>query len=261
MSSLQQRTALITGASSGIGAACARRFAASGARLILCARRLERLEQLRDELQSTHQSDVHCLELDVCDRAMVAEKLAALPDEWKTIDILINNAGLAAGLETVAEANVDDWEQMIDTNIKGVLYLTRNILPGMRKRNSGYIVQIASTAGHIVYPGGSVYCATKHAVRALTKTLQLELMDTDIRVSSVDPGMVETEFSQVRFKGDGSKAQGVYQGVTPLQADDVADAVEYCVTRPPHVMVAEIVLLATAQGDGRSVHRQTKGEA
>lgn len=261
MSSLQQRTALITGASSGIGAACARRFAASGARLILCARRLERLEQLREELQNSHQSEILCLELDVCDRPMVAEKLAALPDEWKTIDVLINNAGLAAGLETVAEANVDDWEQMIDTNIKGVLYLTRNILPGMRKRNSGYIVQIASTAGHVVYPGGSVYCATKHAVRALTKTLQLELMDTDIRVSSVDPGMVETEFSQVRFKGDDSKAQGVYQGVTPLQADDVADAVEYCVTRPPHVMVAEIVLLATAQGDGRSVHRQTKDEA
>ena len=255
MARFEGKTALITGASSGIGAACAKFLAEQGARLALCARSIDRLESVATELRDNYSCNIHTFKLDVGKRDETAKAITELPEDYSQIDILINNAGLAAGLDSVACASIDDWEQMIDTNLKGLLYVTRAILPGMVERNNGFIINIASTAGHVVYPGGSVYCATKHAVRAVAKTLQLELMDSNIRVSSVDPGMVQTEFSSVRFKGDQGKASSVYDGFTPLSADDVADAVCYCLSRPAHVMVSEIVLLATAQGDGRSVHR------
>jgi 3-hydroxy acid dehydrogenase / malonic semialdehyde reductase len=223
--------------------------------LIITGRRVERLEEITAHLTSEYGVEVTSLKLDVRNKEEVIEALGQIPSSHTNIDILINNAGLAAGFDHVFEASTDDWDLMIDTNLKGLLYVTRAVLPGMIKRNAGHILNIASTAGHIVYPGGSVYCATKHAVRAVAKTLQLELMEYAIKVSSVDPGIVKTEFSNVRFKGDKDKSENVYKGFTPLSAEDVADAVSYCVTRPPHVMVGEMVLLATAQGDGRTVSR------
>jgi 3-hydroxy acid dehydrogenase/malonic semialdehyde reductase len=253
---LTNKVSLITGATSGIGLACAEKLASSGSHLIITGRRVERLEEISARLSSEYGVQVVSLKLDVRHKEEVIDSLAQIPTSLASIDILINNAGLAAGVDLVSEANTDDWDLMIDTNLKGLLYVTRAILPGMIKRNAGHILNIASTAGHIVYPGGSVYCATKHAVRAVAKTLQLELMDYNIRVSSVDPGMVKTEFSDVRFKGDKSKSEDVYKGFTPLFPEDVADAVSYCVTRPPHVMIGEMVLLATAQGDGKTVSRK-----
>ena len=255
MTDLKGNVVLITGASSGIGEACARRFAAEGARVLLCARREQRLADLASELRTTFDADIHTFLLDVRDHVAVQAAFAALPSEWSAIDVLVNNAGLAAGKDTILEAKIEDWEAMIDTNLKGLLYVTKAVLPGMVDRNRGSIVNIASTAGHVVYPGGSVYCATKHAVRAVSKTLNLELMASDIRVCSVDPGMVETEFSAVRFKGDQKAADDTYAGFSPLTGPDIADAVWYVVTRPAHVQISEMVLLATAQGDGKSVHR------
>lgn len=252
---MKGKTVLITGATSGIGLACADRCGMAGANLVLIGRRSDKLSEISEQLQKSYGIEVLPLTIDVRNKEQV-EYLFRLPTEFQKVDILINNAGLASGMDLIAEAQLDDWDCMIDTNLKGLLYVTRAILPGMIERNVGHIVHIASTAGHVVYPGGGVYCATKHAVRAIAKTLQLELMDRDIRVSSVDPGMVETDFSMVRFKGDSEKAKGVYKGVTPLTAEDVADAVFYCITRPPHVMVGEIVLYATAQGDGRTVSRK-----
>ncbi len=256
MSELKDKTVFITGASSGIGEACAKRFAASGARLLLCARRLERLTSLKEHLQQEFDCEVHVFRLDVSVREEVLSSLEKLPPEWKNIDVLVNNAGLAAGRDLMVEANLEDWDQMIDVNLKGLLYVTRAILPNMVQRNAGCIVNIASTAGHVVYPGGSVYSATKHAVRAVSKTLSLEVMPTNIRVCSVDPGLVETEFSVVRFGGNKGAADEVYQGVTPLTGEDVADAVYYAASRPAHVQISEIVMLATAQGDGKTVHRE-----
>ena len=253
---LKNKLSLITGATSGIGLACANKLAEAGCNLVLTGRRQDRLESICHDLVKRYDINILPLCFDVGNRNDTFDKLSKLPPQFKDIDILINNAGLAAGIEQVVEANVDDWDQMIDTNLKGLLYVTRAILPQMTERNTGHIINIASTAGHIVYPGGSVYCATKHAVRAVSKTLLLELMDYNIRVSSVDPGMVETEFSEVRFKGDKDRADSIYKGFTPLAPEDVADTVHFCLTRPPHVMVGEIVLMATAQGDGKSVSRK-----
>ncbi len=253
---LKNKISLITGATSGIGLASAEKLAQAGSNLIISGRRVERLEEIALRLSKANGVSVHSLKLDVCNKEEVKSALSSLPAEFENIDILVNNAGLAAGKDLFVNADTDDWDMMIDTNLKGLLYVTRSILPGMIKRNAGFIVNIASTAGHVVYPGGSVYCATKHAVRAVSKTLLLELMDYDIRVSSIDPGMVRTEFSEVRFKGDGGKANDEYKGMTPLSAEDVADAVHYCLTRPSHMMVGEMVLYATAQGDGRTVSRK-----
>jgi len=254
---LKNKVSLITGATSGIGLACAEKLASLGSDLIITGRRVERLDEISSRLHREYGVEVTPLKLDVRNKDEVVHLLDKIPEAFKKIDILINNAGLAAGVDHVSVASTDDWDQMIDTNLKGLLYVTRAVLPGMIERNSGHILNIASTAGHVVYPGGSVYCATKHAVKAIAKTLQLELMDYDIKVSSVDPGMVKTEFSNVRFKGDENKSEDVYKGFTPLSPEDVADAVSYCVTRPPHVMIGEIVILATAQGDGKSVSRKT----
>jgi NADP-dependent 3-hydroxy acid dehydrogenase YdfG len=250
---LTGRLALVTGASSGIGEACARALAAEGARLVLAARRADRLENLRAELAV----ETHTITFDVRDRGAVETAIAALPTEWAAIDVLVNNAGLARGLEKLTEGNPDDWDQMIDTNVKGLLAVTRAVAPGMVARGRGHIVNIGSTAGHEAYPGGNVYCATKHAVDAITKGLRMDLVETPVRVSTVDPGMVETDFSLVRFHGDAERAAKVYANIDPLTPADVADAVVYCVTRPPHVQINEIILTPTNQASALVIHRKS----
>ncbi len=245
------KTVLITGASAGIGAACARAFAREGARLVLAARRTERLQALAEELGA----ECHLIALDVRDGEAVASTLAALPAEWAEVDVLVNNAGLGRGMEKLQEGTMADWDEMIDTNVKGLLYTTRALTPGMVARGRGHVVNIGSVAGHEVYPGGAVYCATKHAVGAITRGLRMDLLGTGVRVSTVDPGMVETEFSVVRFKGDEERARRVYAGMTPLTPDDIADAVLWCATRPPHVNIDEIILKPTDQASATLVHR------
>ena len=244
---------LITGASSGIGAACARRFAQDGARLALWARRRDRLDTLAKELGGA----AHVATVDVRDRAAVDGATKELVTKAGVPDVLLNNAGLAAGLDLVHEGDPDDWDRMIDTNVKGLLYVTRALLPHMVKRGTGHVVNLGSTAGHLVYPKGNVYNASKFAVRALTEGINLDVAGTAIRVSSVDPGMVEgTEFSEVRFHGDDKKAAAVYRGLTPLTPDDVADAIAYVVSRPPHVNIVDLVLYPTAQRNAYVVDRR-----
>jgi serine 3-dehydrogenase len=250
------RTVLVTGASAGIGAACARAFAGAGARLLLAARRAERLEALAAELRDAHGTESRLLELDVRDAEAVAATLDTLPAEWAEVDVLVNNAGLGRGLAKAHEGSPADWDEMVDTNVKGLLYVTRAVVPGMVARGRGHVVNIGSVAGHEVYPGGAVYCATKHAVGAITRGLRMDLLGTGVRVSTVDPGMVETEFSVVRFNGDQERADRVYAGMTPLVADDVADAVLWCATRPPHVNIDEIILKPTDQASATLVNRK-----
>jgi serine 3-dehydrogenase len=250
------RTVLVTGASAGIGAACARAFAGAGARLLLAARRAERLEALAAELRDTHGTESHLLELDVRDAEAVASTIGALPPAWAEVDVLVNNAGLGLGLAKAYEGSPADWDGMVDTNVKGLLYMTRAVVPGMVARGRGHVVNIGSVAGHEVYPGGAVYCATKHAVGAITKGLRMDLLGTGVRVSTVDPGMVETEFSLVRFQGDQERADRVYAGMTPLVADDIADAVLWCATRPPHVNIDEIIIKPTDQASATLVNRK-----
>lgn len=252
---VRNTTVLITGASSGIGQACAEVFAAAGARLLLIARRLDRLEHLAAHLQTTYGVSSHCLGLDVRDRPQMDRVLNALAPEWSTIDILINNAGLSRGLETFPEASLEDWEEMIDTNIKGLLYVTRALLPGMLKQQRGHIINVGSIAGLQVYPRGHVYCATKAAVQALTAGLKLDLLGTPLRVTGIEPGLVETEFSQVRFHGDGDRAAKVYENLTPLTAQDVAETILFCASRPPHVNINQIVLMPVDQASTTLVYR------
>lgn len=252
---MRDQIVLVTGASSGIGASCARVFARAGAKLILVARRLDRLEQLAQELQQ-YQTATHLISLDVRDRAAVEATLGTLPEAWSGIDVLINNAGLSRGLEKLQEGNVDDWEEMIDTNLKGLLYVTRTLAPSMIQRGRGHIINIGSIAGHQTYPSGNVYCATKAAVRALSEGMKIDFLGTPIRVSSVDPGLVETEFSVVRFHGDRDRAKQVYNGLKPLTPDDVAEVILFCATRPAHVNVSELLLLPTDQATPTLVHRQ-----
>lgn len=247
MHSLNGRAVLITGASSGIGAACAYAFAALDARLLLAARRRDRLEQLAAAIYARHGVEVRTLALDVRDQPAVEAAINGLPAAWAAIDILVNNAGLSRGLDKLHEGKLADWEEMIDTNIKGLLYVSRAVIPGMVTRRRGHIINIGSIAGHQVYPSGNVYSATKHAVAALTQGMRMDLLGTEVRVSTVDPGMVETEFSLVRFRGDEPRAAKVYQGLTPLAPEDVADAVVYCATRPAHVNINEIIIMPTAQ--------------
>jgi 3-hydroxy acid dehydrogenase / malonic semialdehyde reductase len=248
-------TVLVTGASSGIGLACAHAFAAAGARLILAARRVERVESLASELTRSFGTETHVVALDVRDAGVVAHVFGDLAGRWGEVDVVVNNAGLARGFEPIHEGSPTDWDEMIDTNLKGLLYVTRAVLPGMVERGWGHVVNIGSTAGHEVYPKGNVYCATKHAVRALTEGMRVDLLGTGVRVSTVDPGMVETEFSLVRFHGDADRAREVYRGVQPLTPEDVAEAVYWCVSRPPHVNIDEIILKPTAQATATLVHR------
>ncbi len=249
---LKDKIVLVTGASSGIGAACAEVFSTQGAKVLMAARRIEHLRTLAKRLKS----DSYCLKLDVAKHEQVEEAIHSLPEAWQAIDILINNAGLSRGLDKLHEGKRQDWEEMIDTNVKGLLYVTRAIVPGMLKRGRGDIINISSIAGREVYPGGNVYCATKHAVRALTRGLKMDLLGTPLRVSSVDPGLVETEFSIVRFRGDTERAKKVYEGLQPLKPHDVAEAVLFCTTRPPHVNINEMLLMPTAQASVMLVARE-----
>lgn len=255
MASIQNQTILITGASSGIGAACAEALAQTGAKLILAARRIERLQQLAARLVERFGTQVHLLQLDVRDRQQVESALQSLPDPWARVDILINNAGLSRGLDKLYEGSIPDWEEMLDTNVKGLLYVTRFLVPGMVQRDQGHVVNIGSIAGHQTYPKGNVYCASKAAVRAISEGLKQDLLGTPVRVTTVDPGLVETEFSDVRFHGDTEQAKAVYQGLTPLTPEDVADVVLFCVTRPGHVNISEVLVLATDQSGATLVHR------
>ncbi len=250
------RTVLITGASAGIGAACARAFAREGARLVLAARRTERLQALAEELRAAHASECHLLALDVRDVGGVAQAVRGLPGGWGEIGVLVNNAGLGRGLDKVHAGEPAEWDEMLDTNVKGLLYVTRAVVPGMVERGRGHVINLGSVAGHEVYPGGAVYCATKHAVDAITRGLRMDLLGTGVRVSTVDPGMVETEFSVVRFRGDQERADRVYAGMTPLTPADVADAVVWCATRPPHVNIDEIILKPTDQASATLVSRK-----
>lgn len=251
-----KRTVLITGASSGIGEATARRLAKEGYRLIITARRQERLEDLAQELRSNYGSEVLALTFDIRILEQVQQYLGNLPEEWQAIDILINNAGLAAGLSPIHEGNVDEWERMIDTNIKGLLYVTRTITPGMKERQRGHIINISSIAGREVYPNGNVYCGTKHAVQALGQGMRLDLLPWGIKVTQICPGAVETEFSIVRFNGDKERADRVYDGFTPLTAEDIADTISYVLSVPEHVNISEMLVMPTAQASAHLTHRQ-----
>jgi len=256
MGRLRDRNVFVTGASAGIGAACARAFASEGARLIVAARRRDRLGDVEAELRGAGAPDVLALALDVRDADAVRDAVDGLPVEWSAIEVLVNNAGLSRGLDRLHEGDLDDWEEMIDTNVKGLLYVDRAVVPRMVAAGRGTVVHIGSIAGREVYPRGNVYCATKFAVRALTDGLRLDLNGTGVRVCSVDPGLVETEFSLVRFRGDAERARTVYRGMTPLTPDDVAEAVVFAASRPDHVDVAEILLLPTDQASPTVVHRR-----
>lgn len=247
MKNLEGRLTLITGASAGIGEASARRFAESGADLVLWARRLDRLEAIATEIRDRHGVEVEARRVDVRDRERVASEATALVEAGRVPDVILNNAGLASGFDTIHEGDYADWDRMIDTNVKGLLNVTRELLPHMVDRGTGHVVNIGSTAGHQVYPKGNVYNASKFAVKALTEGINLDVAGTRVRVSSVDPGFVHTEFSRVRFHGDDQRAESVYRGFDPLTAEDVADCVHFVVTRPPHVNVFDMVVLPTAQ--------------
>lgn len=240
-----KKTAIITGASSGIGMATARELAKEGFALILCGRRLERLEQLKAELSAL--TAVHVLCFDVRNKKEVAEAIQSIPQDFSQIDVLINNAGNAHGLSPIESADLDDWDAMIDINVKGLLYVSRAIFPGMTERRSGHIIHIGSIAGKEVYPNGNVYCATKHAVDALNKAMRIDLNQYGIRVGAIHPGLVKTEFSLVRFKGDEERASKVYEGYQPLLPEDIADIIRFVITRPYHVNIADLTVLPSAQ--------------
>ena len=245
------KTTLITGATSGIGMATARVFAEKGHKLILCGRRTERLAELKNELNT----EVHTLTFDVRNREDVFKAIESIPVKFQDIDILLNNAGNAHGLSTIQDGNMDDWDAMMDGNVKGLLYVTKAILPNMIKRNSGFIVNIGSVAAKEVYPNGNVYCASKHAVDALSKSMRIDLAGHNIRVSAIHPGAVETEFSEVRFKGDTEKAKKVYEGYKALQAKDIADIIHFVVTRPNHVNIEDLVVYPTAQASATIMNK------
>lgn len=250
-----KKIAFITGASSGIGEACARRFAAGGYDLILTARRADRLEALRTHLEAEG-TRVKCLVFDVRDADAATRAVESLEPEWQKIDVLINNAGLALGLDREYEGDPEDWNTMIDTNIKGLLTMTRLIVPGMVARDEGHVINVGSVAGDAAYAKGNVYCATKAAVKAITDGLRIDVAESAVRVTNLKPGLVETEFSQVRFHGDTEKAETVYKGIKPLTGDDIADVAYYAASAPKHVQIAEVLILATHQASGSVVARK-----
>jgi len=249
------KTVLITGATSGIGLSCARKFAENGDRLILTSRSGNKLTEIKDELKAMG-ADVLTLTFDVRDRSAAVLAIKNLPKEWSEIDVLINNAGLALGLEPEYEGNLDDWETMIDTNIKGLLNMTRLIVPGMVERDRGHIINIGSVAGDAAYAGGNVYCATKAAVKVLSDGLRIDVANTSIRVTNLKPGLVETNFSNIRFHGDTERAANVYKGIKPLSGDDIADVALYAANAPSHVQIAEVLILATHQASGSVIVRK-----
>lgn len=255
MTDLNGKTVLITGASAGIGEACARAFAREGANLILTARRVERLEALAKELTDEHSVQVYIRACDVRNKEDVDALILAFPEEFCGIDVLVNNAGLVIGLNKAHETPDEDVDTMMDTNVKGLLHVTRAVVPCMVKEGKGHIINISSIAGHEAYPGGAVYCASKHAVDAITKSLRMDLVDTSLRVTAISPGLVETEFSLVRFNGDESKAKAVYDGLEPLVAKDIAEAVLFAASRPEHVQIADMIIFPTQQASAGIVHR------
>ncbi|MFH0733251.1 MAG: SDR family NAD(P)-dependent oxidoreductase [bacterium] len=256
MTNLKNKIVFITGATSGIGKSCANIFANEGANLILCARRYELLKEVEAEIIAKYGVKIYSFKLDVRNHDDVIKTIAEFPEEWKGIDILINNAGLGRNFSPLHKDNMEGWEEMIDTNIKGVLYVTREVIPLMITHGSGHIVNLGSIAGHEAYPNGAVYCATKFAVGAITKSMRAELVDKKIRVSTVDPGMVETNFSNLRFYGDTEKAKNVYRGVDPLTGDDIADAILYCTTRPTHVNINEMLIMPSVQASSTVTYRR-----
>lgn len=257
MNELANKIILITGASSGIGYACAQLCAAQGAQVILSARRLERLHELAQELKQHHGTQSYLLPLDVRDKVQVHAQIHSLPLEWRSIDVLINNAGLALDTLPLAQGIEEHWETMIDTNVKGLLYVSRAILPGMLERGHGYVVNVGSVAGHDYYPNGNVYSATKHAVHALSKSMRLDMLGSPIRVTEIAPGAVETEFSEVRWQ-DKQRAKEFYKDFQPLRAEDVADAIVYCITRPDHVNIEQLIVMPTVQGSANHLYRSSR---
>ena len=256
MTSLKGKTVFITGASSGIGRATAIAFAREGARLLLCARRLGPLEELRQTLTTSGAPAVHVFEVDVQKRGEVETAIANFPADWRDIDVLVNNAGLSRGLTKVYEDDPENWEEMIDTNVKGLLYVTRSIVPGMVARGRGHVINLGSTAAYITYANGAVYCASKAAEKSISEGLKIDLMGTPVRVTSVDAGMVETNFSKVRFRGDEESAAKVYQNITPLQPEDVADAIVWAASRPAHVNIHTVVMTTIDQANSTVFHRR-----
>lgn len=252
-----KKTVLITGASSGIGEACAHIFARENYRLILTARRAEKLESVRQSLVSEYNAEVICLHFDVRNRADVEQHLQNLPSEWNTIDVLINNAGLSLGLEPFYEGDVNDWETMIDTNVKGLLYVSKAVASAMIKKQSGHIINIGSVAGKESYANGNVYCSTKAAVDSLSRSMRIDLLKHGIKVTAIHPGAVETEFSIVRFKGDVQRAKSVYQGFEPLHPEDVAEVIYFAASRPAHVNINDLLLMPTAQANATTIHRNS----
>ena len=250
-----EKTVLITGASSGIGEGCARKFASQGARLILNSRSTDKLTALAEELKEKYDAECYVMPFDVCNREAAAAALNALPQEWRSIDVLINNAGLAIGVDKEHEGSLDEWDVMIDTNIKALLSMTRLVVPGMVERGRGHIINIGSIAGDAAYTGGSVYCATKAAVKALSDGLRIDLVDTPLRVTNIKPGLVETNFSVVRFRGDKEKADNVYRGIKPLNGDDIAEVAYFAASAPDHMQVAEILVMPTYQATGTIVSK------
>ena len=252
------RTVLITGASSGIGEACAKVLANEGNyRLLLCARRADRLEQLKNNLlQSLKGLEVHTFVLDVRYKEEVFSAIENLPTEWKNIDILINNAGLSQGLDAIQDGDTDDWDRMIDTNVKGLLYVSKAVIPLLKNSSNAHIVNLGSIAGKEVYPNGNVYCATKHAVDALNKAMRIDLLPFGIKVTAINPGMVETEFSEVRFHGDKERAKNVYTGLMPLSGEDIAETIAFVLSRPAHVNINDLLIMPTAQANGTIVNRK-----
>ncbi|MCU7492754.1 MAG: SDR family oxidoreductase [Bacteroidota bacterium] len=247
MEALKNKVVFITGATSGIGKACAEEFAKAGSNLILCARRIDILNIISENIRKEFGVKVYDFKLDVRNRKAVESAIDSLPEEWKNIDILVNNAGLAVGMNKFYEDNPDNWDVMIDTNVKGLLYVSRAVVPLMVKRDSGHIINLGSIAGQQAYPKGSVYCATKHAVDAITKSLRMDLVETKIKVSSIDPGMVETNFSVIRFEGDAEKAKNVYRGLDPLVGKDIAETIVFMASRPAHVVIADVVIYPVHQ--------------
>ncbi|RKP04579.1 hypothetical protein THASP1DRAFT_33638 [Thamnocephalis sphaerospora] len=257
MTRLAGKSVFITGASAGIGKSCAHEFAKAGANLVLTARRLDRLELLRQEIVAAYPNAVvHCAQLDVRDAQAVEKVVASLPATVSNVEVVVNNAGLVRGLDRTEDVALENVDLMLDTNVKGPLNVLRALLPGMRERQSGHIINVGSIAGIEAYPGGSVYCATKHALNAITQVLRHELMDTPIRVSEIKPGLVETEFSVVRFNGDQARADQVYEGMTPLTGQDIAEIAVFIATRPQHVQIADVLVVATDQASATKCHRR-----
>jgi 3-hydroxy acid dehydrogenase/malonic semialdehyde reductase len=256
---LTGKIVFITGASSGIGEATAYAFAAEGVRLLLAARRKDKVDQVAQECLNKGAQAVHTFGLDVRDQAAVAQAVEDFPEEWSAVEVLVNNAGLSRGMDKLYQGKIDDWDEMIDTNVKGLLYVTRAVVPGMVERGSGHVVNLGSTAGEITYPNGAVYCASKAAEKAINDGLRQDVLGTPVRVTSIDPGMVETDFSLVRFRGDESRAAKIYQGITPLTPGDIADAIVWAVSRPAHVNIAHVLMTCVGQANSLLFHRVDAG--